>query len=176
MINIENVTVECAAEFPSEWWETAEQIIRERILDTNQLTDPVIMHCLEHTIICTDQSGQFICQVFMPTAYDNNAQIIRETLAEEINNLQQSATCILFYYSDGFQLTGGNVDLSLSVDLSDQDSTVNFSLTDGSDITFDFDQVKSFTIECADLTTADKTWTFDLASGSQIVISYDAIG
>ena len=175
MINIDNVTVVPAADLSLEWWETAEQIIKAQIcVQRYHLMDrPLTLHCSEHTIICTDgQTGDFLCQIFMPTAYDNDFRIVREILADDINALPEERNCMLFYFSDGFRLTGGNIDLTMQIDLSDQDATIHFNLTDGSDITLDLNQVECLRVDCEDPATADKTWTFNMESGAQVVISY----
>ena len=177
MINIPNVTIKSAADLSPEWWETAEQIIKAQIcVQRHYLMDrPLTLHCSEHTIICTDdQTGDFRCQIFMPDSYENGSQIVRDALSDDINNLPEKSCCLFYIYADGIDLIDGSVDLTLSVDVSEESATVNFSLRDGSSVTLDFDAVESFAVDCKDPGTADKTWTFDLESGVQVVLSSDA--
>ena len=117
MINIPNVTINPAAEFSAAYWETAEQIINAQILVGRQLTGtPLILKCEEHTIICTDPEGQFICQVFMPSANENGLYIVRQTLADDLSN-NPDMKCLFWHYGKGINITGATIDLSLSPDV-----------------------------------------------------------
>ena len=172
MINIPNVTIKPAAEFSAAYWETAEQIIEDLILVGKQLRGtPLILECDEHTIICTDPDGQFICQVFMPSAEKNGSRFIRETLAGDLSN-NPEMNCLFWYYGRGIRITGAAVDITLPPDVSEDNATISFCLANGADVSIDFNKVQSFTVDCEDPGVNDKTWTIDFNDDTLAVISY----
>ena len=173
MIDINRVTINPAADFPPEYWQEAERVVKDNILVNYDEDAALTVRCEQHALICTDTAtGDFICQTFLPTAYEDSCQIIRQILADDINMHPEMQWCILFAYCDGLRIMGADVDLTQSVDVSDLDATITLDLANGAEVILDFSRVDSITVESEDPGVHDKTWTLNLKSGVTVVISY----